>query len=209
MTERNNVTGSIRPKPHPQPQPIDTKIDLRRAIKERLMNLSANDRRVESQVIVRELKKLIGDKPKTIGVYLPFTDEPDIKPLIEELLGSKWNIAIPSAKAGKLQFRTIESLADVSRDPLTGIPEPAETLPLTKESSIAIVLVPGRAFTAGGMRLGRGNGGYDIWIGHQREANPETKYIAVCFECQIMHEVPMEAHDQKVDLVVTASKIYT
>jgi 5-formyltetrahydrofolate cyclo-ligase len=65
------------------------------------------------------------------------------------------------------------------------------------------VLVPGRAFTKAGGRLGRGGGTYDRWINAQRKKNPATRFIGVCFRCQIIKELPMEEHDEKVDEVVT------
>jgi len=52
-------------------------------------------------------------------------------------------------------------------------------------------------------RLGRGNGGYDHWIEKQRDVNPDTRMIGVAFECQIVNEVPIDAHDEKMDEVIT------
>ncbi len=76
--------------------------------------------------------------------------------------------------------------------------------PHLEESLPAVVLVPGRAFDAKGARLGRGNGGYDKWIAQERSRNAPYQYWGVAFECQVVDEVPVEAHDQKLDAVVTA-----
>jgi hypothetical protein len=60
------------------------------------------------------------------------------------------------------------------------------------------------AFQTGMMRMGGGNGGYDIWIREKRKVSPETQFWGVAYEHQIMNEVPMEEHDEKVDRIVTA-----
>lgn len=72
-----------------------------------------------------------------------------------------------------------------------------------KADEPTIVLVPGRAFDRERQRLGRGNGGYDIWIAKQRQQNPATKYWGVAFEHQIVPSIPVESHDQPMDAVVT------
>ncbi len=93
------------------------------------------------------------------------------------------------------------------RNPVTRILEPRDDAPLSEET-IDIAIIPGRAFTAKGERMGRGNGGYDIWISAQKKRSPSTLYIGVCFDCQIVQELPMETHDEIVDVVVTARGIF-
>lgn len=186
---------------------MEAKSELRLAIRERLSKLSARDREVESQIVVRELKKLLPPVPATIAAYSAYMDEPDLSALITELLNEKNVICLPKIEHNHLVMHRIRSLDDVHRNPVTNVPEPIDASPID-ESKIADVLVPGRAFTRDGHRLGRGNGGYDRWISEQRKRNPVTRYIGVCFECQIVQELPLEAHDEKMDLVVTARKTY-
>lgn len=178
------------------------------AIKERLMKLSDNDRRVESQIIVRELTKLLGDTPLTVGVYLPYIDEPDIKPLLSDLLKRGFHLCLPKADPHKMMMYPIHSLTDIQKNSITGIPEPLSFASPIDEKTIDVVLVPGRAFTDKCVRLGRGSGGYDHWIEDQRKRNSETKYIGLCFDCQLVQAVPTASHDQLMDIVVTPSKIF-
>lgn len=184
---------------------MDTKASIRLAIRDRLQKLSENDRRVESQVIVRELKKLIANS-KAVGVYLPYVDEPDIRPLITDLLSQKIVICLPKAATHGMAMHQILSLEDIQRNPVTNIPEPITLNPLD-EKTIDVVIVPGRAFTARCERLGRGNGGYDRWIAEQRKRNPATQMIGVCFECQILQNMILEPHDEKMDAVLTSTRI--
>ena len=63
-----------------------------------------------------------------------------------------------------------------------------------------VVIVPGLAFTPGGQRLGQGGGWYDRFLAGVRD---DCVTIGVCFDEQLLAEVPTEAHDVLVDLVVT------
>ena len=186
---------------------MEAKSELRLAIRQRLARLPARDREVESQILVRELKKMLWEKPQTIALYSAYLDEPDLTELITEFLKQKNVICLPKIERSHLEMHRILSLDDIHRNPVTNVPEPIDRSPLD-ETSIDVVIVPGRAFTAKGERLGRGNGGYDHWIALQRIRNPATQYIGVCFECQIVQELPLEAHDERMDLVMTARKTH-
>lgn len=186
---------------------MEEKIELRRAIKQRLERLSANDRRVESQIIVRELRKLLPPSPAHIALYSPYLDEPDITPLMTELLEQKNVICLGKIEANHMVMHEIQSRDDVHRNPVTNILEPKDDSPVD-ESIVAIAVIPGRAFTKECARMGRGNGGYDRWIRAQRQRNPKTTFIGVCFDCQIVDSLPMEGHDEMMDIVLTATKKY-
>jgi len=185
---------------------MESKANFRLAMKERLARMGENDRRVESQILVRELKKYIDEKqPRSIGIYIPFKDEPNIRPLIEWLLEKKCTVSMPHVQKADMHFVHIRTLGDIGTS-VMGTPESRED-ERVNERSMDIILVPGRAFTKEGNRMGRGNGGYDRWIQEQRKRNTETKFIGVCFDCQLVQEVPVEAHDEKVDAVRTPSKL--
>lgn len=62
-----------------------------------------------------------------------------------------------------------------------------------------LVLVPGLAFSSGGARLGRGGGFYDRWLAR----HPGVITLGLCFACQLVENLPGEAHDLHVDAVLT------
>ena len=66
------------------------------------------------------------------------------------------------------------------------------------------VLVPGLAFDAAGRRLGRGGGHYDRFLAR---TGPGCLRLGLCFEGQWLPAVPVEAHDQGVDAVVTEAGV--
>jgi len=130
-------------------------------------------------------------------------DEPDLRPLLEEYLAKGKKIFLPRFENGGLVFREVKDLGTLSRGALN-ILEPPVTAPLLSPQELTHVLVPGRAFDRKGGRLGRGNGGYDHWIPKQRAPHSHTIFWGVCFECQLVSDVPVEAHDAVMDAVVTA-----
>lgn len=63
-----------------------------------------------------------------------------------------------------------------------------------------VVVVPGLAFTVDGDRLGQGGGWYDRFLAATRT---DCSTIGVCFAEQVVDVVPLEAHDIRLDHVVT------
>jgi 5-formyltetrahydrofolate cyclo-ligase len=72
---------------------------------------------------------------------------------------------------------------------------------------IDVALVPGVAFDAAGHRLGRGRGYYDRFLralGGTMGTVPSVppKLIGLCFDFQKVPEVPVDANDIPVDMVI-------
>ncbi len=66
--------------------------------------------------------------------------------------------------------------------------------------AVDLVIVPGVAFTASGHRLGQGGGWYDRFLPGLR---PGVQRIGVCFRECLVDEIPTEAHDITMDVVIT------
>ncbi|MBP7114238.1 MAG: 5-formyltetrahydrofolate cyclo-ligase [Candidatus Peribacteraceae bacterium] len=183
---------------------MEAKAELRRAMKERLSQMTENDRRVEGQIIVRELAKRMPETPSVIAAFSPYLDEPDIRPLLTKLLEQKNVICMGKIEAKRMIMHRVRSFDDIGRNPVSNILEPTVNDPVD-ESKIALAIIPGRAFTRQGQRMGRGNGGYDRWLAEQSTKNPMMKTIGVCFDCQLLPELPIEPHDRLVDAVLTST----
>jgi hypothetical protein len=68
----------------------------------------------------------------------------------------------------------------------------------TFDDAQIICIVPGRAFTKDGKRLGRGIGFYDRLL----EKNSQMTAIGVCFSTQIYEDLPEDTWDKRVEKVV-------
>jgi 5-formyltetrahydrofolate cyclo-ligase len=76
------------------------------------------------------------------------------------------------------------------------IPEP-QNHPYT--GNFDLIIVPGMAFDADGHRLGRGRGYYDRFLSQ----HPQVYTIGICFDFQLIPEVPSEPHDRIIDEIIT------
>ena len=63
---------------------------------------------------------------------------------------------------------------------------------------IELVVVPAVAYDRRGNRLGRGKGFYDRFL-----ASTKATKIGVGYEFQLLDEIPAEAHDVPMDMVIT------
>jgi 5-formyltetrahydrofolate cyclo-ligase len=178
------------------------KDQVRKSIGERVSQMSDKDRDIESRSACRRLREVISDDPCSVCAYYPFKSEVDVRCLIKDLVDAGYEIYLPCFDINGFKFRLFSGESDLSAGQL-GVMEPSKSSKLLDPSDAKFVIVPGRAFDISGNRLGRGNGGYDYWISAQREANPDTEFLGVCFECQVIREVPVEGHDEVMDDVVT------
>ena len=62
-----------------------------------------------------------------------------------------------------------------------------------------LIVVPGVAFDGNGNRLGRGRGYYDRFLCHHLD----VKRIGICFDFQLLDEVPSEPFDIRMDEVIS------
>ena len=65
------------------------------------------------------------------------------------------------------------------------------------------MVVPGLGFTANGERLGYGKGFYDRWLA----THPSACRIGFAYAAQVLTALPGEAHDERLDLLVTEDGI--
>lgn len=183
--------------------PKIAKADLRNAIRDRLAHMSDTLRAAESRSVSRRIIESLPPKPVAVCAYVPLKTEADLRPVLDHLLEKNYPLYLPRFEGGKLAFRHITDLKDLVPGAL-GIQEPSASEHLLDPQDLAIALVPARAYATDGRRLGRGNGGYDIWIRAQRNMNPKTQFWGIAYEAQVVHEIPMEEHDERVDAVITA-----
>lgn len=197
----------------------DQKAELRAAILERLQQMNDRSREAESRSVVRRILDVL-PVDSAVCAYMPMRTEPDIRPLLTEILARRQPLFLPSFDGSNLVMRRVHDLQHLPVSAF-GIPEPAADAALLDQNVPVVALVPGRAFAADGGRLGRGNGGYDRWIAEHKKTNAsatslpsgerpseglspkKSYYYGVAFDCQIVSAVPMEEHDAFVDGIFT------
>lgn len=71
------------------------------------------------------------------------------------------------------------------------------------QSRIDLCITPGLGFTPDGKRIGFGKGYYDKWFA----AHPSTARTAICYECQIVDDMPITGTDVLVEKIITEKRV--
>ncbi|MFO1206734.1 MAG: 5-formyltetrahydrofolate cyclo-ligase [Burkholderiales bacterium] len=115
------------------------------------------------------------------------------------LADGKW-LVLPRVNCGERRF-DLFAVSDLEAElapGVWGILE-VERCATVAATAVDFVLVPGLGFDGDGGRLGYGGGFYDRLL----VAMTTATRVAAAFSAQVVDAVPMTAHDQRVELVVT------
>jgi 5-formyltetrahydrofolate cyclo-ligase len=130
-----------------------------------------------------------------VSAYWPMRSEADPRPILEALHERGLPLCLPAIVEKRMVFRRWAPW-----DPIvpggfgTLVPSPEEP-----EVKPTILIVPLAAFDRCGYRIGYGKGYYDRAIA---ELEP-TLTIGIAYAAQETEAVPAEAHDRRLDWVVT------
>ncbi len=124
-------------------------------------------------------------KGRTIAAYIPIDQEINVVPLMHSLLNLGYKVAIPDGNKPP-RFKEWNKI-----DRSNIVPD--------------IIITPVIAFDEYLNRLGFGGGWYDAVI---KELRPFGKiFIGVAYEKQYYKSLPVEKHDQKLDIMITEARI--
>ena len=163
--------------------------------------LSEREQRAATQAVCAQL---IGTQAlrdaRVVMAYMAVRGELSLWPLLEELLASGRTLCLPRCEGdGVMRARRVTSLAALVPGAY-GLSEPGADCPVIAPEEIGLVLVPGTAFDARGGRIGQGGGYYDRFL-----PLSSAYRIGVCHDFALLGEVPLQAHDQRMDAVVCPS----
>lgn len=160
--------------------------------------LSAEERTAQSELILSQLEKMtVFREAKTVLLYYPKNNEVDVLPLFKRYKRDKV-LLLPVTHRNGMTANPYEGNDKMHRGKV-GIPEPT-TLPF--EGNIDVIIVPAVAFDKEGNRLGRGGGYYDRFLKKQTHAT----FIGVGYDFQLVDEVPVRKHDQKMHRIILPSQ---
>ncbi len=174
---------------------------LRQQIRTTRRQLPAEQRDRANENIGQYVQKLLQHyKPATIGIYLPFDGEPDLRPLAGWFRQQQIALALPvinPAEYGVMQFYAWPTEASLLPNRF-GIEEPQGTAAL--HGKIDLVLAPLVAFSNDGTRIGMGSGYYDRWLATQ-SARPVL--VGIAYELQRVESLPKMHWDIPMNMVIT------
>jgi 5-formyltetrahydrofolate cyclo-ligase len=178
---------------------VDAKSALRARM--RLVLTDIDDRLMRSVALWARLAELADYRQaNTVMAFAATTGEPDTEPLHARLAADGKRLALPRIEHDRIVPAT--ALGAELRVGTFGMREPDG--PAVPVAELDLVVVPGMAFTAGGLRLGHGGGHYDRFLATVAAHTPPPPTIGVCFAEQLCDELPAEPHDVRVDRVLTA-----
>ena len=181
---------------------------LRAEIRTRRDAMSEKERNAAARRIVERLV-LHPDvhRAKTILLYANYGSEVQTDELAKELLKRGKAVAYPkiTSVAGLMTLWRVKSL-DALIPHKHGIRAPDVTRAYPIEPiALDCVIYPGIGFSKGLSRLGQGGGYYDRLSGKIAD---NCARIGICFESQLVDNLPMDEHDAKVHWVVTEATVY-
>lgn len=157
--------------------------------------------------------------PRRVFLYLEMEKEVKVSPMIPWLFSKGILVFVPFKQKNEWHVAQINRETEINfgdvnvshQMPQPGsqlVPQPVSqpVMPVTVRKSISdfgfinsdIAIVPGLAFSKSGERLGRGGGVYDSYL-----SGGEVFKIGVCFGFQLREDIPHDAMDVQMDLVIS------
>lgn len=172
---------------------------------ERRSGLSRDERASKSSSIAEIIRNLPQfESSRIVALYVPLSGEVSLDPLLATCRATNRTICLPRYDIMRAAYCLAEWHPN---DPLqsghAGVPEPKSGAVVDLEC-VDILVVPGLMFDPGGGRLGRGGGHYDRLLARSSHA----LRVGVAFDFQITDSLPVEEHDERMDLIVTEKSVY-
>ncbi len=131
-----------------------------------------------------------------IALFASMKDEVSTEYALKAWLEMGKRIIVPRVEGDVMRF--YDYAPDKMQTGSFGIEEPIGDEEVSP-AEIDLIIVPARAFTHSGERLGRGGGFYDKYMSL---SGFRAYKIGIAYACQIFDSLPHDPHDIKVDEVV-------
>ncbi|HJR18599.1 MAG TPA: 5-formyltetrahydrofolate cyclo-ligase [Actinomycetota bacterium] len=179
------------------------KASLRRLVLTRRSKIPAAERDAAANEVAARVSALDEvSRAKNVLGFASFGTELPTDAVMAAILTAGKRLLLPYVDGEHLRAAEVRSVEDLAPG-YRGIREPVARVPVDLAEA-GVVLVPGVAFDERGNRLGYGGGFYD---GLLSEITTRIPRIGVCFDLQVVDDVPAADHDQPVDLVVTERRL--
>ena len=182
----------------------EAKQEIREKIDEAIKALSDE----EHQAKISEIEERLFDfanflEARIVLLYVNDQNEVDTRNIISKTFGYGKIIVLPVFDPAKGSIRLLK-VDDPARDLIEGegdilVPNPQRCREVPMEC-IDIAIIPSVAVDEKGGRLGAGDGNYDRLI---PQLPITTRKVSLTLEDQVVPQIPAEAHDKHVDIIIT------
>ena len=140
---------------------------------------------------------------QAVFVFVSVWDEPDTYPILAAALESGKALYVPRCYPGRIMKAVRISSIDELRPGTLGIPEPVNDRETAGIGGFSLALIPCVSAWKDGRRMGHGVGYYDRFL-----VDRHCRKFCLCYEALLSDQIPMDAHDIRMDAVVTERALY-
>lgn len=172
---------------------------LKKRQREELKRIASLNHAADSGAVVEKLVSELERLPnaRVVAAYMALPGEVDLQELFGRV-DKEW--VFPRVRGQNLNFYRVKNIDEEMQVGAFGIMEPRDGLEEVAVEEVDVFLCPGLGFDHKGGRVGRGKGFYDRVLSLAR---PDALKFGICFPFQLIGEVVMEAHDIRMDRVIT------
>jgi len=134
----------------------------------------------------------------SVALYSPIRNEVPTQLLFLACRRRGKRVFYPRVEGATLQLVEVTSMAELSQGAF-GVLEPTAPTGVALRQ-IELLVIPGVAFDRRGHRLGYGKGYYDRLL---HEDGFQGVRVGLCFDFQVVDELPVQPHDVPMDWIVT------
>lgn len=181
---------------------IERKQTIRREVRRRIKELGVDAMSDAAREIFAEVELTEQfQKAECVALFAAMKDEVPTDETLRRWLAMGKRVVVPRVEGDVMRFydyspERMQTGAFGIEEPMGGEEYPA--------SCIDLIIVPARAFTKGGARLGRGGGFYDKYMSLP---GFRAYKIGIAFGCQMFDELPTDSHDIIVDEVIFSTPV--
>lgn len=178
---------------------IGEKIEFRQKLKRKIASLDENFLGTSNHLILQNVLSLPEiQNCERILIYCSMGREIDTRQIIEKMFVSGKTVALPVCEGDGIMHFSVLSPDGPKIEGMYGIMEPEKDAQKITPRDGDIIVVPGLTFDRQGYRMGKGSGYYDRFLTRQKFIS-----VGLARDCLIYDDVPREAHDMKVNILVT------
>lgn len=186
---------------------VERKTALRRELTARRKTLEPASHKQRSQAAAdRWLANVPVEPGEQVALFWPLGQEIDPRPLMMQLFEQKISVALPRthARAVPVTFHVWTPELKLARSAF-GVEEPPMSSPQVDPD---VIVVPLLGFDQACYRLGYGAGHYDCTLASMADRGLQPRTVGLAFALQQVEEVPREAHDVPLGMIVTDDDVW-
>ena len=180
------------------------KDEIRRQILEKRNNLSSKEVDKKSELIIENLAPYLKNA-QNIMIFMDMKNEVRITKLMK--LYPEKSFFIPKITDSKNREMKINKYKENELVLHKFGYYESSSSDFYNENILDIVIVPAVVFDFEKNRIGFGGGYYDTFLKKVREKNKKVLFIGICYDFQIVDEVPTESHDMILNFIVSENKV--